>query len=192
MKIINLFLLILVIFFGFLSKNEGVENNKPIKKSTLPAESNKVQTDSSDCIDFHGVGAVCGKFKICPNHRLYPSELLRRKINSNLGNASEKVPPTCCRDYDTLSMKKKIFLLTMCWGGSYTEVWIYSLNKNGKFVSKEYGYNGIKLDTKTLGVHDFLLCEHHANEYALMGYNGNSFDTIKMVHCSEISNRNCW
>lgn len=189
MKLLSICLIILTTFVSSLKTNDYAGN---FKKSSLSLLSQKVQTDSSDCLSFDGIGPGCGKTKICPNHILYSSELLRRKINFNLSKNSEKIPPTCCRDYDTLSINKQIFFVQICWGGPYTELWIYSLNENRKFESKEYGFNGIKLDSKTLGVHDFLLYEYHSNEYSLMKYNGNVFDTAKMIHCSEIEDRSYW
>lgn len=152
--------------------------------------------DSANCLDFEGEGAACNNFKVCPGDYYYNSILLLKHINSNLEENSKKIPSTCCRDFDTLSFEKEIYLMVICWGGYETETWISQKNDSGKFRTRKYGFNGIKLETKTEEVNDFLIHEHHKNKGAIMSFNKDifEFDTLKVVSCNDLNNPKwiCW
>lgn len=150
--------------------------------------------DSLDCLDFQGVGAACGNFKVCPDHYLYSSTLLLRHINSKIEKGNKEIPETCCRRFDTLSFVKEIFLINICFGGTYNESWLYMRNKDNNFNSHYLGYYGIKLTTKTNDVNDLLVHEHHSDIGAMMIFNGQGFDTLNVVSCKELNDTawECW
>jgi predicted nucleic-acid-binding Zn-ribbon protein len=134
--------------------------------------------------------------KVYPHQDYYQTLLLLKHINSNLEYGSEEILATGCGGFDTLSLQRKIYMLTFCGGGSYTETWVYMLNAQGKFISQFYGFIGIKLESKTNGVHDFLIHEHHSNTGAIMSFNKDKFDTLKIVNdCVKGKYQyswNCW
>lgn len=154
--------------------------------------------DKSNCLDFYGEGGGCGYYLVCPGHPLYGTTVFLNRINDNIASNNKKIPMTCCRRYDTLSLEKEIYLIEICWGGSKTETWIYQKNEKGKFTSRKHGFMGRKLKSKTNGVHNFLLHEHSAPSYAIMHYTGQQFDTLQVIWCDwydeEKTQRkwNCW
>lgn len=179
------------------SKNPTVTEalQTPLSK---PENDETSEVDSTDCIWFEGENSACEKGLVCPGNNMYSSVVLSNHINNNLAIDTEKIPSTYCRHFDTLSLEKEIYLLELCWGGSYTEAWTFSLNNEGLFVGRKHGFIGTKLDSKTNGVNNFRLVEHSAHSYAIMGYDGLGFDTLEVIWCDWLDEEktgrklNCW
>lgn len=181
----NLINLASLIFFSlFLSSSHIYQlSHKQICEQRTESENQK----DTSCLDFHGEGLTCGYELVCPGEILYSSTRLLNYINNNLALGAKKVPATCCRRYDTLSLAKEIYLMEVCWGGSYTETWVYQKNSAQKFTSQKYykkfGSMSLKLDSKTNGVNNFLLYNRYSDPYTyfVMTFREERFDTCHIV-----------